>query len=184
VVLSVPSLPLGLLFGQAWLSFYGLDCCPHIFGVLGIDCSYIYHSFLAGWSPYSFRYNNTCWNPHFPIPNGTTKHPNHVTPRCPLSCPTFWKPSGSILPPVVSFFGRSLAWVGICFLFNRQSFEYRMNMFLLMCGSKGRRLIISSSYHTIILFIISPFSYNIMHPSWLATSYSYPPFMVLVWSYH
>jgi hypothetical protein len=53
-----------------------------------------------------------------------------------------------------------------------------------MCMSKGRHLVISSSYHTNISFIISPFSYNTMHSSWLVTSYSCPPFTMLMWSYH
>jgi hypothetical protein len=35
-----------------------------------------------------------------------------------------------------------------------------------------------------ISFIISPFFYNIMYPSWSVTSYSCPPFMLLMWSYH
>ncbi len=57
-------------------------------------------------------------------------------------------------------------------------------MSLFMCGSKGRRLVISSSYHTNISYILNPLSYNIMYPSWLATSYSCPFFMVSMWSYH
>jgi hypothetical protein len=53
-----------------------------------------------------------------------------------------------------------------------------------MCGSRGKCLVISSSYHTNISFIINPLSYNTTYLSWLATSYSCSPFMVLVWSYH
>jgi hypothetical protein len=53
-----------------------------------------------------------------------------------------------------------------------------------MCKSKGKRLVINLFYHTNISFIISPFSYNIMYPSWLATSYNYAPFMMSMWSYH
>jgi len=59
-----------------------------------------------------------------------------------------------------------------------------MNMFPPMCGSKGRCLVINLSYHTCISFTFSPFPYNIMYLSWLATSYGFPSFMMLVWSYH
>jgi hypothetical protein len=57
-------------------------------------------------------------------------------------------------------------------------------MFSLMCGSRGRRLVISSFYHISILFIINSLSYNTMYPSWIVTSYSCPLFIVLMWSYH
>ncbi len=53
-----------------------------------------------------------------------------------------------------------------------------------MCGFRGRRLVISSSYRTSIWFIIGPLFYNSMYPFWLTTSYNRPPFMVSVWSYH
>jgi hypothetical protein len=53
-------------------------------------------------------------------------------------------------------------------------FKYRVNTFLFMCGSRDRRLVISSSYHTYILFIFNPFFYNIMYLFWLATSYNCP----------
>jgi hypothetical protein len=51
-------------------------------------------------------------------------------------------------------------------------FGYHMSTFLFMCGSTGRHLVISSSYHTNILFIIDPLSHSIMYLFWLATSYS------------
>jgi hypothetical protein len=53
-----------------------------------------------------------------------------------------------------------------------------------MCGSKGRRMVINSSYHTFILFILSPFFYKIAYLSRFATSYSRSSFMVSMWSYH
>jgi hypothetical protein len=53
-----------------------------------------------------------------------------------------------------------------------------------MCGSKGRRLVISSSYHTYISFILDPFSHNTTYLYWLATSYNCPYFMVWMWLYH
>jgi hypothetical protein len=40
------------------------------------------------------------------------------------------------------------------------------------CRSRGKHLIISSSYHTWILFVLSPFPYNTIYSFWLATSYS------------
>jgi len=54
---------------------------------------------------------------------------------------------------------------------------------LLMCRSKGRCLVNSSSYHTNISFITNSFSYYIIYLSCLATSYSGPPFTVSMWSY-
>jgi hypothetical protein len=59
-----------------------------------------------------------------------------------------------------------------------------MSTFSLMCRSKGRCLVISSSYRTSFLFIISSLSYNITYLFSFATSYSCTPFMVLMWSYH
>jgi hypothetical protein len=60
--------------------------------MLGIDRSCTCHSFLIGWSPYSSKCSNTCWNLHFSIPNGTMKYLNPATPSCLLLGPTFWKP--------------------------------------------------------------------------------------------
>ncbi len=57
-------------------------------------------------------------------------------------------------------------------------------MFPFMCRSKGKSFVINSSYHTYISFILSPLPSNITYPCWLATSYSCPSFIVLVWSYH
>jgi hypothetical protein len=53
-----------------------------------------------------------------------------------------------------------------------------------MCGSRDKRLVINLSYHINILFILSPFSYSITYLFWLATSYSCPSFIMLVWLYH
>jgi len=49
--------------------------------------------------------------------------------------------------------------------------------------SRGKRLVISLSYHTNISFIVNPLSYNTIYLSWLSTSYSYPPFIMSMWSY-
>jgi len=128
--------------------------------------------------------SSTCWNQRFLILNGTKRCPSHVTPWCLFSCPTLWEPSGSILPLVEGFFGGLLTWVWVCFPSSRCSFGYHTNTFPFMCGSKGMCLVISSSYHASILFIINPFSYNTTYPSWLATSHSCPPFIMSMWSYH
>ncbi len=152
--------------------------------MFNIDRSYICHSFSIGWSPYFSRCNNTCWNWHFPILNGITRCLSHVTLRCLFLCPTLWKHSGSILPLIANFFGGLLTRVGVYFLFNKHSFKYCANTFSFMCGFKGKCLVISSSYHTNISFVIGPLSYNITYLSWLATSYNCALFMVLVWSYH
>ncbi len=128
--------------------FCDLNYCPCIFGVLGTDHSYTCHLFPTRWSPYSFGYNSTFWNWHFHVRNGSMRCPSHVTLGCPLSGPTLWKPSGLVLSPIASFFGESPTRVGVWFVSNRHSFGYCASMFLLMCGFKGIRLVINSSYHT------------------------------------
>ncbi len=140
--------------------------------------------FLVQWSPYSFGCNNTCWNLHFPIPNGVAKYMGHVTLGCLISGPTFWKPSALILSTIISFFGGSPTRIGVYFASNRCSFKYHVNMYLLIYGSKGKHLVISSSYHTCILFIFNSFPYNITYMSRLATSYGCPFITVSMWSYH
>jgi hypothetical protein len=98
--------------------------------------------------------------------------------------PYLWELNGLVLSPIVSFFGELPIWAKVCLASNRHSFEYHANTSPLMCGSKGRHLVISSSYHTYISFILSPLSYNIMYSFWLAISYNHPFFTVLMWSYH
>jgi len=93
-------------------------------------------------------------------------------------------PNGLVLSLVVSFFSESLTWIEVCFVFNRHSFEYHASTSPFMCGSRGRCLVINSSYHTYISFIISPLFYNITYSSWLATSYNCPFFTISVCSYH
>jgi hypothetical protein len=158
-------MPFFFFFRRAWPPFYGLDSCPRILGVLGIDCSYTCHSFSIRWLSYSSKCSNTCWNWYFPILDGTTRCPSHVILGCPLSCPTLWKPNGSILPPIVGFFSESLTWTKVCFPSSKRSFEYRMSAFLFMCESKGKCLVINLSYHNNISFIIGPFAYNITYLS-------------------
>ncbi len=170
-------------FGQVWPPFYSLDYCPHILGMLGTNHSCICHSFLARWSPYPSGCNSTCWNQHFLVPNGTTRYPSPITLGCLLLGPTLWEPNGLVLSPIVSLFGGLPTWAKNCLAFNTHSFKYHANTSLLMCGSKGMCLIINSSYHTCILFILNPLPYNIMYLFWLVTSYNCPSFTVSMWSY-
>jgi hypothetical protein len=110
---------------------------------------------------------------------------NLITLGCLLLGPTFWKPSGLVLSLVAGFFGGSPTRAKIYFTSSRHSFRYHASTSLLMCGSRGRHLVINSSYHNCISFILNPFLYNIMYPFWSVTSYNGPPFfMVLMWSYH
>jgi hypothetical protein len=88
----------------------------------------------------------------FFVPNDIMKYPSLVTPSCPLSGPTFWKHGGSILSLVESFFSGSFTWVGVYVTFSKCSFRYHASTCLFMCGSKGRCLVINSSYHTYILY--------------------------------
>jgi hypothetical protein len=99
-----------------------------------------------------------------------------------LSSFTFPEPSGLVLFPIVRLFGRSL--IKVYFIFSKRFFKYRVNMFLLMCGFRGRHFVNNSFYHTCISFILNPFLYNITYLFWLAISHGCPSFMMLVWSYH
>jgi hypothetical protein len=164
--------------------FYSLNYCLHILGMLGIDCSCICHLFLTRLSHYLFRCNNTCWNWHFFIPDGTMRHSSPAIPSLSLLGPTLWKPNGLILSPVIVFFDRSLTRVRLYLTSNKCSFIYHANTFLFMCGSRGKCLVVNLSYHIDLLSIPNPFLYNITYLFWITTSYDGPSFMVLVWSYH
>jgi hypothetical protein len=133
--------------------FHNLDYYPPIFGMFNTNHFCIYPLFLIGWSSYSFGGNNTCWNWHFPIPNGVTRYIGHVTLSCLLSGPTLWKPSGLILSTIIGFFGGSPTRAKVYYASNRCYFRYHVRMYLLICGYKGKCLVISSSYHTFILSI-------------------------------
>jgi hypothetical protein len=140
--------------------------------------------FPTGWSFDYSKCSSTCWDQHFPILEKTRRCLSHITLGCSLLGPTLWKPSGLVLSLVASFFGISFTWTKVCFVFSRCSFKYRASMFSLMCGSRGRSLVISSFYHISISFIINSLSYNTMYLSWIVTSYSCPLFTMLMWSYH
>ncbi len=117
--------------------------------------------------------------------NNIMKYLSLITLGFLLLGPTFWEPNDFVLSLVVGFFGGSLTQARIYFVSSRHSFKYHASTSLLMCGSRRRHLVISSSYHTYISFIVNPIFYNIMYPSWLVTSYRCPSFfMVLMWSYH
>jgi hypothetical protein len=100
-----------------------------IFGMLGTDYSCTYCSFSTRWSFYFFGCSNTCWNWHFPIPDGIIKYMGHVTLGCRFLSPTFWELS--------SFFGGSPTWARICFTFSRCFFKHHANTSLFMCEFKG-----------------------------------------------
>jgi hypothetical protein len=140
--------------------------------------------FPIGQSPYYFKCNSTCWDWHFPILHKIKRCLSHITLGCSLLGSTLWKLNGLVLSLVVNFFGGLLTRTKVCFVFNRCSFKYRVSMFPLMCRSKGRCLVISSFYHTNILFIINSLFYNTMYPSWIVTSYNCPFFTVCVWLHH
>jgi len=135
--------------------------------MLGTDHSCICHLFLTRWPPYSFRCNNTCWNWHFLVPNGTMKHSSLAIPSRSLLSLTLWKPSGLVLSPVIVFFGRSPTQVGIYLTFNRCFFIYHASTFSLVCGSKGKHLVINLSYHIDLLSIPNPLFYNITYLFWI-----------------
>jgi len=171
-------------FGRTWPPFYNSKCFPCILGMLGTDHPYTCYLFPVGWSPYSFGYSNTCRNWHFPVLDDITKYPNLVTPGCLLLSPTFWKPNGFVLSPIINFFTELPTQEKLSPTPNKHSFKYHVNMFPLMCESKSKCLVINSSYHMCILFIFSPFLFNTTYLSWLTTSYGCPSFRMSVWSYH
>ncbi len=53
-----------------------------------------------------------------------------------------------------------------------------------MCGSRGKYLVINSSYYNWITFTLNPLPCNTTYPSWLTTFYGCPSFIMLLWSYH
>jgi hypothetical protein len=118
-------------------------------------------------SLYSSKCSSTCCDWHFPILHKTRRCSSHITLGCSLLGSTLWKPNGLVLSLVVNFFGGLLTQTKVCFVLNRYSFKYRVNMSSLMCRSKGRCLVISSFYHTSISFIINSFFYNTMYPSYI-----------------
>ncbi len=52
-----------------------------------------------------------------------------------------------VLSLVAGFFSELLTWAKKYFVSNRCFFKYHVGMFPLMCGSKGKCLVINSSYH-------------------------------------
>jgi hypothetical protein len=124
------------------------------------------------------------WDWYFLFLDDIMKYTSHVILSCPLSCPTFWEVSGLVLSPITGFFSGLPTWAGINITFSRRFFKYHANMSLFICRSRGKHLVISSSYHTCISSIFNPLPYNTMYPSCLATSYGCPFVIVLVWSCH
>jgi hypothetical protein len=94
------------------------------------------------------------------------------------------KANDSMLSSIAGFFSWSPTWTKVCFNFSKRSLKYHVSTFLLVCGFKGRCLVINLSYHTYILFIFNPFFYITSYMSWLATSYDCSSFTMLMWSYH
>jgi hypothetical protein len=109
---------------------------------------------------------------------------SHVTLGHPVLSPTFWEPSGSILSLTAGFFSKSPTQARVCLTFSRHFFKYHAITSPLMCGSKGRHLVINSSYHTYISFVLSPLSYSTTYSFWLITFYSYPSLIMSMWSNH
>jgi hypothetical protein len=102
------------------------------------------------------------------------KIPDPYYPRLFVFRSHLWELSGLVLSLVVGFFGG---------LFT----QARITLILVDIPSDimWARLCSCVSYHTYILFILNPFPYNTTYPFWFVTSYSCPPFfMVLMWSYH
>jgi len=134
MVLSIPSSSschFSYFFGQVWPPFHSLDYYPCILRMLGIDRSCTCHSFLVGWSPYSFGCNSTCWDWHFSIPNGITNYTWHATLGCLFLGPTLWGLGGLILSLVIGFFGKSPERAGVCLTSSKCSFKYHANMYLI-----------------------------------------------------
>ncbi len=110
--------------------------------------------------------------------------PNHVTLSCPFLGPTLWEPMVQSYPQLQISLANHLHKQEFASLLIKNFFEYCARTSMFMCESKGRHLVINSSYHTYILFILSPLSYNTTYSSWSVTFYNYPYFTMLVWLDH
>ncbi len=135
--------------------FQWFDLLPLPFGMLGSNCFYTCHLFLARLSPYSFQCQGTCWNCHFSLLVHIVKYLNYTTPNCSFSSPLLWK-SGGIFSFTCFFYG-PFTRIRICHNFSRCSFKCHMNMFSILHKSNHKHLVISMSYHIYIPFFFCTF---------------------------
>jgi hypothetical protein len=70
----------------------------------------------------------------------------------------------------MNFFGGLPTQTRVCFTSSRHSLRYHVITFPFMCGSRGKCLVINSSYHIYILFILNHFfialctCFGLQHP--------------------
>ncbi len=99
----------------------------------------------------------------FPLPIGNVRYSNFIAPNGPFSSPLFLKLNYGTFSSLIGFFNKLFTWVKVYHIYSRYSFECYTNMFLILCMSNHRRLVIISSYHTCILFVFNSFPYDIIN---------------------
>jgi len=165
-------------------SFNTLTCCLRLFRMLGFDWYCTNVAFPIGWSPYSYWCNGTCRDWYLSLLGCTIGYLCDVTWGHLITFLTFQKSSGAILSSNAIFLYGPITWARIYFDSNKCSFGCCANIFSLLCRSNSRGLVISSSYHPFILFILRPFPYNTLYSFRYTISYNFAYFMMLLWSYH
>jgi hypothetical protein len=72
--------------------------------------------------------------------------------------------------------------IGVYHNFNKCSFKCHTNTFLILCKYSCMRLLINSSYHACILFVLISLLHIITSPLWIVTSYNYTSLVLLMWT--
>jgi hypothetical protein len=92
--------------------------------------------------------------------------------------------SGTILSSSSFFFDGPTTRAKVYFTSSKCSFRCCVNMSPFLCKSCNMGIVINSSYHSFISFVLCLFSYNIWYSFQYITSYNYASFTMLTWSYH
>jgi hypothetical protein len=153
------------LFKGARPSLSGLMCCPCLLRMLGFDHSYTIFSFLPRWLFYFLWCNGTCKKWYLSLPSCTIGYLCNVTWGHPITHFSFRKFSSVVLSSNVVFFNGPTTWVGTYFASSRCSFRCCVHTSSFLCKFNNRGLVISSSQHPFVLFILHPCFYSIPYLS-------------------
>jgi hypothetical protein len=144
--------PFGLLSSRSSCFFKGVrpflsgpTCYPHLFRVLGFDCSCTNLSFPTRWSSYSSWCDGTCKDQYLSLPSHTMGYLCNVTWGHLITCLTFWESNNAIISSNAVFFDGPTTRARIYFAFNRCFFECCASTSSLLCRSSNKGLVISSS---------------------------------------
>jgi hypothetical protein len=142
-----------------------LICCPCFFGMLGFNCSYICHFFLARWSPNFSQFNGTCWDWRFSLLVGTKVYPSFTTPCCPFLGPPPWESWYNCIF-IYNFFDILPTQTKVYHIFNRCSLGHHANTSPILCKSTYANLVIT--HPTTLAFCLFLIHFCIMshtHPN-------------------